>query len=322
MRTSLVVFSCIVLGCSSPSEQTPGDASVSTDTTAQSDTAKDVAVTDTTPSACGGTLIPEDQIARATIALNSCLSDDGPWRTQNYLRGTRGGYGYPGGATVVACLAAVTNGCKGVLDCFGISTRTTETCGACDGSRAVLCGDGNFLWDCAKYGGTCSGGRCSWPGSPFCDSATFKDKCDATGAPVSCDDVEHKGPACPSLGLTCGPVDTRVGCVGTGEACTSTPDSYFAFVEKGTACEGDKIDACINGKKAKLPCGCLGDKFTCQTSGTAIFCGAGNECDPETAMPSCDGTKAVFCNAGKRVSIDCTALGFTSCNPSKIPCKA
>lgn len=271
------------------------------------------------PPACKTTtLLPEDVIAAATVALDSCVSDDGFWLTQNFLRGTRGGYRYPGGDALVQCLAAVTTGCAGVMDCIGLSPlQGGETCNACQGDVAVLCGKG-WLWDCTKYGGTClGGGTCSYPDLPACDGTTFQDSCDPTGHPVTCDDHVLVGPACSDFGLACGLAGFGgFTCVGTGAPCAGSVDLSIDIDERGSSCQGDLIDACVGGRTATLRCPCLGDGFTCQMAGGVAFCGAASECDPRTFAKTCNGTSVVFCDAGKLATVDCVALGFSSCAPS------
>jgi hypothetical protein len=258
--------------------------------------------------------ISEEQIARAVVALSSCISDDGYLRAQTYLRGKVGGYSYPGGACFTQCLAAVTSGCAGVRECLGLSdVELTDVCGTCRGNVAIVCGDTEVRWDCGKYGGSCSGGRCIPPGRTECDELTFEDECDAEGRPRHCDDTLHVGPACSAFGLECRKDGSSARCVGTGEACTAEEFAYFDVHYTGQACNGTRLNACVRGGLAELDCGLFGSDFTCQTSGTAFFCGTASECDPSTHEKTCDGANAVFCNAGKTARVDCTALGFTSC---------
>jgi hypothetical protein len=98
--------------------------------------------------------VDENELARATVVANSCVSDDGFFRTQIYYRSVQDVL-FPEAARLIKCLAAVTGGCTAARrDCFGISPlQGGETCDTCNGDVAVYCGtDGPFLWDCSKLG--------------------------------------------------------------------------------------------------------------------------------------------------------------------------
>lgn len=272
------------------------------------------------PPACPATtFLDEDKLAVATVLLDSCVSDDGFWRTQNELRGTMEEPWYPGTPALVDCLANVTNGCVGVSACFGYSPYTNQTCGTCNGNVAVYCGSGgSFLWDCDKLGLTCNAGWCLPPGDQACTDQNFNDHCSAQGQPLHCQGLRvHVGPTCADYGLVC-KVGGMTLCTGVGPLCYGPSSPYFDIQYVGKSCQGSVMDACVGGavgRMAKLDCSCLGPGFSCQSAEGATFCGAGSECDPETHAKTCNGTSVVFCDAGKLRSVDCTALGFSSCNP-------
>ncbi|MEZ4227329.1 MAG: hypothetical protein R3B13_40705 [Polyangiaceae bacterium] len=230
---------------------------------------------------------------------------------QDHLRGTLGGYQYLP-TNFVQCLANITNGCTGVLDCYGLTPKgSADTCGTCIGNAAVIChADGSYLWDCTKAGGTCQAGDCQVPGHPPCDLATFQEGCDPTGRPVHCDDHVYTGPTCADFGLQCTSNLGATGCDGTGASCV-TETSYFDIPYTGVSCNGNVLDACVLSKRALLDCSCFGQGFSCQTAQGASFCGAASECDPKSYPKSCDGDSVVFCNAGKLVHVACADLGFT-----------
>lgn len=257
--------------------------------------------------------VDEGLIARATVAVNSCYSDDGFWRTQNYLRGKLGGYQYLAQG-FVECLASVTNGCAGVLACHGYAPLAGgETCGTCLGNVAVSChADGNFLVDCTKLGGKCASGKCDVPDHPPCETVGFQESCDAAGRPVTCDDYLIPGPVCADFGLKCvaDHLDFGTGCQGTGTACSST-DDYFDIGYAGVSCNGAVLDVCVRGKRASLDCSCFGQGFSCQTAAGVSFCGVAGECNPIEHQKTCSGSSVVYCNAGKLVTVDCVGLGFT-----------
>ena len=261
------------------------------------------------------TTVSEEELARAAVALTSCLSGDGYYRAQTYLRGKVGGYSYLGGPCFTACLAAVTNGCAGVVECMGYSDlQVTDECDTCQGNAAILCGDTQLRWDCGKYGGTCSEGHCIAPDRAGCDAASFENQCDAEGRPLHCvDTFQQVGPACADLGLECKKVGSDAWCVGTGETCSMPESPYFDVHFAGQGCNGSSLSACVRGGLADLDCNLFGTDFSCQTSDGAFFCGTASECDPAAFVKSCDGANVTFCNAGKIARVDCTALGFGPC---------
>jgi hypothetical protein len=271
------------------------------------------------PQCSSTTFLPEDVIAKATVVTNSiCMhcSDDGFWRTQQYMRGKVAENPYPGGDAFVSCLAAVTNGCEGVRACWGLSPLAPgDTCDTCVGTTAVFCiSDLKARWDCARWGGTCTNGKCAYPDSPICDYFNFTPSCNSEGQPTYCYDRIRTGPACPNYGLVCQPPGwaTDLSCAGTGAACESG-HTYFDISVHGTACQGDLLNTCQGDRTALLRCPCFGDGHTCQSVGSTSFCGVANECDPETFEKLCKVNSVVFCNAGKITTVDCVKLGFSRC---------
>jgi hypothetical protein len=49
---------------------------------------------------------------------------------------------------------------------------------------------------------------------------------------------------------------------------------------------------------------------------TTPACLYGADCDPATYANSCIGNQLKFCDNGKFVTIDCSAAGFTGCDPA------
>lgn len=271
------------------------------------------------PKTCpAGTFVEEGVIARAIVGAASCVGDDGFWRTQNALRGSRGGWKFPGGKSFVECLAANTTGCAGSLACFGMSPKLpADACGTCVGDVAISCSEGELRMDCAKLGGACVAGKCYGADQPSCPAGVAA-RCDAEARPSYCAGrTVVSGPACAALGLSCAVTfaDTA-SCVGTGASCTPAfvDDQQRTLDESGIRCEGSQILACVGGREAWLDCSCLGDGFSCQTVGGSTFCGAASECDPRTYTKTCDGKQVVFCNAGKVTKIDCASMGYSACS--------
>jgi hypothetical protein len=269
------------------------------------------------PLNCSGVPFPdEEQVARAVVALNSCTSDDGFYRTQVALRAAQDSftYAFSFGPNFVGCVASITDGCDGVRRCMGLSTRQSETCDTCIGNVAVFCGsDVNALWDCDLGGATCSAGLCIPAGTTRCEPPTSSAACDAQGRPTQCDEYLQTGPACASFGLVCGDSGSGALCQGTGSACTGPVYPSFDVDYEGISCQGETLTACVDGKSAELDCGCFGPEFSCQNVDGTYFCGSASECDPKTFEKRCAGNSAEFCNAGKIVSVDCRELGFPGC---------
>jgi hypothetical protein len=86
------------------------------------------------------------------------------------------------------------------------------------------------------------------------------------------------------------------------------------------ACEADSLRICVNGKEHTVPCEGVNDGFSCFTNGVS-FCGKAAECDPDSHEPRCEGNGIVLCDAGTLLTVDCTRLGFPSCEPSSVLCK-
>jgi hypothetical protein len=251
--------------------------------------------------------------------MNSCFSDDGFLRTLTYLRGTQGGYAYLD--LPFECMAAVDNGCDGVMECYGLSRYPTDaTTRFCDGNFAIVEG---ARWDCGRLQATCRDGTCVPSDSEACP-VDFTSHCDAEGRPVECDDYVQRGPVCGDFGLTCVDDASNPYCSGTGAACTGSSVSYFDIAPLGVDCLDDNVlSACVGDGMAELDCRLLGEDLTCQSTGEAFFCGTGNECDPLNFGQQCDGTSVVFCDAGTIRSVDCVSLGFVACSTSEsVACRS
>ncbi|EYF08170.1 hypothetical protein [Chondromyces apiculatus] len=268
-----------------------------------------------------GPLDPEAAL-RAAVLVGSCLPDDGinRWLEQFYTG--RGGDEID---TLfrekLGCLEAKTNGCEGVTECLGVTVDLTGPCAtSCDGNVYEACDDSlHFQHDCGAIGKTCSleaGGCVTEPVGATCDYSTYVASC-VDGTPRACLGVEASGPACASLGLTCG--DTSfgdVGCIGNGPACDALTGSTVSVnFDEGIACDGENLRTCVNGFEHNLDCATLGQGFTCQTASFGAFCGLDAACEPGTgASLGCDGDSVMVCNGGRMDRIDCKLLGFTGCD--------
>jgi hypothetical protein len=300
MRSLPCVLALLLVTC---------DGGTTVDSSRTRDPRADGAMPPTGPSG-----LDADTLVRGIVAYNSCNGDDGPYRILTGIRAKQGGYPYP--PFPWACMASVTNGCPGVLECFGLAAlRPGDVSGTCDGAVAV---ESAYRWDCRKVGGSCDNGRCAWPGTSACDTSMLPPACDAEGRPVDCDSrLVSRGPSCSALGLACKTDAFSAYCEGTGAACTAKDSGYFAVEPIGVACDGGKLSACVHGSMATLDCAALGDGFTCQAANGAFFCGLASECDPAADGVHCDGSSAVICDAGKKRTVDCVALGFKGCTGTR-----
>lgn len=267
-------------------------------------------------------LDPRD-VAIAAVFVGSCMPDDGIGRNLNRFYTNRGGQIWYEQPIVdrLACLKGKTNGCKAVEECFGYHIDQTGPCttSCTDGVIAICEGVNKFQIDCKKVGLGCTieAGFCvQTPPPASCDVTTYEPKCDA-GAPVKCSKgQEIRGPICADYSLECG--GGSINCHGIGPACTqadptASPDAID--FGQGIACDEQKLRVCVRASETLIDCGTLGKGFTCQT-GTNAFCGLAAECTPSAhgGQATCEGTTAVFCNAGRIEKVDCTTLGFTGCN--------
>ncbi|MRG93861.1 hypothetical protein [Polyangium spumosum] len=274
----------------------------------------------TTPDPAG----PKDPGAalKAAIFVGSCVPDDGIQRVLNRFHTERGTPDELALTNYTQCFAEKANGCQAVEECLGVKIDLSGPCmPTCTGDVLKVCDDQlAFTVDCSKVGTTCSEaeGNCvgaAMPG-PTCDPGSFQASCQ-DGAPRVCNGSEVSGPVCADYGLTCKDAPFGgVACLGTGATCqTDLVGPLEINYDKGLACDGTALRACVNGGEHAIECGTLVTGFTCQTMGVANFCGLANECDPTPGNDTtCEGDSVVICNAGKIEKIDCKSLGFTSCN--------
>jgi hypothetical protein len=266
-----------------------------------------------------------DVALRAAVILGSCLPDDGVNRILQRIYSRRGDLAGFLPSDYTECISSHANGCAALEACFGITVkRATAPCDAtCNGAVLHACGDGlEYEANCSKIGLACSAEErtcvpATGPGpGPACDFSTFTPSCQ-DGAPLFCNDYETRGPVCADYGLVCGtPPFGDVACLGTGPSCTpgvvSVQEIHY---DEGIACNAEKLRACINGGEQEVDCATLVKGFTCQTSGTASFCGLAGACDPTAgADATCEGDSVVVCNAGRIDKVDCKSVGFTGCN--------
>ncbi|MBN2191308.1 MAG: hypothetical protein JW751_00690 [Polyangiaceae bacterium] len=262
-------------------------------------------------------------LTRAAVVIGSCLGDDGISRSATMLydpatfTGVWTRYGLQ-----ASCLATAGGGCDALTTCLGYAVTplgSTAGCDACSGSVASLCFDPyRVSLDCERLGLGCYSATCSEGPLELCDESTFVPECSAAGEPRNCRDSVTVGVPCAELGLVCN--DGL--CQGTGDACSSldsSTDQHTFFA--GLGCNGNVLEACVEGRRAQRDCATIAEGFTCQSVGETHFCGLGADCVPGDIPPGwsetesqCEGTTVAFCNAGRWDRVDCLSLGFTGCD--------
>ena len=290
-------------------------------------------------SACGGApianptpvppteLVPDD-VALVAAIVGSCQPDDGVDRNAAHVweADLSTPYFYTRTALQADCLANAHCGCAALEHCLGIElSRTAEACTTgCSGSVFTACGPEfdlevgyRYQVDCSKVGLTCDPvGVCVDRPTTACDGSAAV-TCNANHEAEFCDDgaLRHSVD-CEALGLDC----AETGCVGRGAACTAnfTQPQHVSYT--GLSCNGDVLQACVEGQETSVDCTSRGPGFHCQTLGDVSFCGLAAECVPAdqytastTDPPSCEGAVLTFCSAGRLEHIDCVALGFDGC---------
>jgi len=205
-----------------------------------------------------------------------------------------------------ACLAGAKS-CAAVGACVGGG----QACGAnvpggCKGSVAWKCKSGvPFAFDCAGLGLQCG----MIDDDAFCGQptpCTGPDGISCSGdVALLCRGDKAKGFSgvkinCSGMGLTCsGGKDTFLGCVPKSQpACD--PATYVDH------CAGNTRLRCKKNLVAADDCSLTGQQclVTPDVTPPATQCSYGLGC---TAEPKCDGTRLEYCEAGKRVSLDCAA---------------
>ena len=101
---------------------------------------------------------------------------------------------------------------------------------------------------------------------------------------------------------TAGPA--RIEVRGPGDPCSAT------------VCQGTTLLACLAGYARSVDCPSFGAAFSCATNAYGTKrCSQGSECDQDTGKggESCVGDSLQVCYGGKLTTVDCKALGFSSC---------
>jgi hypothetical protein len=88
-----------------------------------------------------------------------------------------------------------------------------------------------------------------------------------------------------------------------------------------TTCAGNTFSRCSTGGIVSTDCAQTVTGGTCLTAPEAgtfgdNYCGTATACTHLTT-PMCDGTKINFCAGGAMTTVDCAAIGFTTCVAGK-----
>jgi len=168
--------------------------------------------------------------------------------------------------------------CAQMFGCFG--TTADARCdksykASCEGNTAVTCDlidDRVYRLDCAAAGLSCAPRKsnafvasCS-PGA--CDMATYEPRCDGDRM-LSCDDGVIAIDDCAAVGSTCQPRGTSVGCGSTDQP---PPPAGKECVDEFDRCDGERLQACVDGRWATIDCRSLG-LGSCLAAQTGAACG-------------------------------------------------
>ena len=284
----------------------------------------------TSGSGGGGSAGTVSSIAEAVVLWDSCLlSDDGLQGSLNNAYYERRAPTNPNFLTyeLMDSFIGKPATCAMALGSVGLKLEQSTDCTPGCASNTVTGCDGELKYtlDCSVTGTTCVDGDCDFnPEGQPCDNGTYKDSC-VDGKPLVCTSETTPGLDCAKYGLTCAVMTDDFGmgaaCVGTGTSCTEDRGSSLEhnFLWNTIACEGNNLRMCVNGNEHAVDCGEVQAGFSCFTNGVA-FCGKADECGPEYEA-HCEGNGVVLCDAGKLVTVDCTALGFSTCDPTYLLCK-
>jgi hypothetical protein len=263
-----------------------------------------------------GEPVPDPAHHAATVA-NRLRLYTSPTRDLNYLV-------WLDEPAVQTCIRAQAT-CEGLFACFNRGAEATrcnpQAPAVCQGNVLVTCqapsytykatygldgGFSTFSYDCGIGQRICSGtvgsqpsfgcapATCA-PGSQRCDGDVARRCYDGLVDDVTCGD----GYAC----VARAPSD--VVCGGSGGSC-NVPASR-------SHCDGAQQLSCVFGAWAATDCA---PGLSCHTAPDGVgFCGAAGECDPWEDVATCDPVTGQLsvCAMGKKLSVDCLALGFQGC---------
>jgi hypothetical protein len=224
-------------------------------------------------------------------------------------------------ATVVRCLARAGADCPAATACEP-GLKSTDCGFACSGDVLRGClqspfSSVPFAFDCSAIGQHCVGS-----GGPFGGVSCGERACSlvtdgCAGDRIQrCDGVAFHERDCAPLDATCGLVPLfGHTCIGRGPACATS----FAEGVPLRCDAGDTLVACGGGHETRQDCARLGGH--CFEAGGQPHCAFADQCDPQF-QSACAGAFLVFCNNGVLTTVNCIALGFGGCDPSRPACMA
>jgi hypothetical protein len=259
------------------------------------------------------------------ISASSCIDELGK------LDWPRAGY-YTFGPSMQLGQRLLTCGqqpnCGAFHQCFGGSWIGFHPCrvgATCSGSKLVQSGSSGNYFDCASLGGTCQSLATNVPRS--CCTHNLPCPSSPLGG-VSCQGT--KGIYCMMSSDTSHGVGIDFDCAPTNRGCSTTLGSFSVCVGTGATCGGDGSSGkticagssatyCAEGKLATYDCSKNILRSACDPDDPLIPCRpAGKQCGspPSKLSDQCQGDKLIVCVNGYHVAVDCTSLGFDTCDQS------
>ena len=115
-----------------------------------------------------------------------------------------------------------------------------------------------------------------------------------------------------TLSLDC--ADYSQSCVTGG--CTAAGGGGACAAGGLPRCDGAAIVRCSGGVELRTDCATRAVGSSCYAGNATApepYCGFGTACFPTKGAETCSGTSVTFCNAGASATVDCAALGFSTC---------
>jgi len=256
-----------------------------------------------------------DEVVTACLVGAACglIETSGCWADGVYLWRT----------DLVHCLAAAAGDCNAALACEGMGQQVDPDCvESCEGSLATECSGGLRLdHDCTQdplstgpmcaptgdevFPYTCADGTCAGPGDEGCDGDVLLSCYQASSILLRLD--------CALDGFQC--VDDE-----TGPRCSDGTAVPCATFDETCDPDANAVVFCDRGYEVKRPCDRVSPGSTCyELDNGRAYCGWGSDCRPSGQdISSClSATTLAYCAGGVPLEIDCTELGFASCQDER-----
>jgi hypothetical protein len=258
-----------------------------------------------TLSACGGgSGLSQSELANACVYIDACVGYN---MTSSCIRGDT----FP--SEQIHCVLDAQTDCEGVLACLGARRDPEADCqDKCEGNVVVECqGLDALRYDCGTWalglGPVCVEEQ---PGLAWCVDATCTDV-----DTLTCDGTQVR--RCTAGGslfeFDCAPSL----CFENGRCSDAPPVPCSASFD--VSCDGDFLVTCEDGLETRINCRDRDDRFTCRViadqGGTTTGCELDADCSRFTETACSSDTDVTYCDAdGSLASVDCTALGFSTCS--------